>query len=128
MNSAGIPDDVLAFVAEHIDTVPQLETLLLLRANEERGWSAEELASRVYVSISAMREILRSLQRAHLIVEDEKSVLNRYQPDSEVMRDRVTQVANEYRRHLVQIATLIHSKASPAVREFARAFDLKKSR
>jgi hypothetical protein len=36
------------------------------------------------------------------------------------------EVAAAYRRHLVQLATFIHSGASPAVREFARAFDLKK--
>jgi hypothetical protein len=38
------------------------------------------------------------------------------------------EVAASYRRHLVPLATFIHSRASTAVREFARAFDLKKDR
>jgi hypothetical protein len=38
------------------------------------------------------------------------------------------EVAAAYRRHLVPLATFIHSRASTAVREFARAFDLKKDR
>jgi hypothetical protein len=33
-----------------------------------------------------------------------------------------------YRHHLVRVANLIHSKASPAVRDFARAFQFKKDR
>jgi hypothetical protein len=31
-----------------------------------------------------------------------------------------------YRRELVRISSMIHSKPSPAVRQFARAFRLKK--
>jgi hypothetical protein len=38
------------------------------------------------------------------------------------------QVDAAYRRDLVRISTMIHAKASSAVREFARAFRLKKER
>jgi hypothetical protein len=37
-------------------------------------------------------------------------------------------VASTYRRHLSAVASFIHSKASRSVREFARAFELKKDR
>jgi len=36
------------------------------------------------------------------------------------------EVDRTYRRELVRISRMIHSKASPAVREFARAFKFKK--
>ena len=39
-----------------------------------------------------------------------------------------TLAVSSYRRHVVRIATFIHAGASQAVREFARAFDLKKER
>jgi hypothetical protein len=38
------------------------------------------------------------------------------------------QVVAEYQTHVVRIATFIHANASASVREFARAFDLKKDR
>ena len=38
------------------------------------------------------------------------------------------QVAATYRRNIARVATLIHEKTSSSVREFARAFDLKKDR
>lgn len=37
-------------------------------------------------------------------------------------------VASTYARQLVRVAQLIHSKASLGVREFARAFQIKKDR
>ena len=52
----------------------------------------------------------------------------RYNPQWDPSGQVMPEVAAAYRRHLVQLATFIHSRASTAVREFARAFDLKKDR
>ncbi len=40
----------------------------------------------------------------------------------------VAEVAETYQRNLARIAMLIHSKPSSSIKEFARAFDLKKDR
>jgi hypothetical protein len=37
-------------------------------------------------------------------------------------------VDTAYRREIVRISTMLHSKTSPSVREFARAFRFKKDR
>jgi predicted transcriptional regulator len=128
MTPPDIPPHVLTFVAEHIDTVPQLEALLLLREDEQRSWTVEELAARIYVPADAAREILRALEQRRFIVGEEKPPRYRYSPDRSELREQVSLVAVEYQRHLVPIATVIHSKASASVRAFARAFDLKKDR
>jgi hypothetical protein len=48
-----------------------------------------------------------------------------YQPDPE--RDQLLGSLNAiYREEMIRISTMIHSKPSSAVREFARAFRLKK--
>ena len=44
--SPEIPARVLQFLAERIDTVPQLEALLLLWESPQRQWTEEELAAR----------------------------------------------------------------------------------
>ena len=49
MTSPEIPARVLQFLAGHIDSVPQLEALLLLWEDPQRLWSEEELAGRIYV-------------------------------------------------------------------------------
>lgn len=129
MTSPDIPARVLQFLAERIDSVPQLEALLLLWENPGRPWSDEELAARVYVSRPVAAAILLALQRQELVTgEPDSTVRYRYNPQWDPSGEVMPEVATAYRRHLVPLATFIHSRASTAVREFARAFDLKKDR
>jgi hypothetical protein len=73
--------------------------------------------------------ILQALQRQQLATaEPVAPVRYRYNPQWDASGEVMPELAAAYRRHLVPIATFIHSRASTAVREFARAFDLKKDR
>ena len=129
MTSPEIPARVLQFLAERIDSVPQLEALLLLWENPQRVWSEEELAARIYVGRPAAATILQALQRQQLVTAGPESATRyRYNPQWDPSGELMPEVAAAYRRHLVHLATFIHSRASTAVREFARAFDLKKDR
>ena len=129
MTSPEIPARVLQFLAERIDTVPQLEALLLLWEDPQRLWTEEELAGRIYVGRQAAATILQALQRHQLATADSAPVARyRYNPQWDPSGEVMPEVAATYRRHLVPLATFIHSRASTAVREFARAFDLKKDR
>ena len=51
-----------------------------------------------------------------------------YLPRSEEQDDLMRAIDNAYRRDLVRISTMLHSKASSPVREFAKAFRFKKER
>jgi hypothetical protein len=42
-----IPGDLRDFILRHIDSVAQLEALLLLRANPNEDWDVKETATRV---------------------------------------------------------------------------------
>jgi hypothetical protein len=126
--SLEIPARVLQFLAERIDTVPQLEALLLLWENPQRPWTEEELAARIYVGQPVAAPILQALLRQQLVTDEAGSAGYRYNPQWDPSGEVMPEVASAYRRHLVPLATFIHSRASTAVREFARAFDLKKDR
>lgn len=128
MSLTQVPQRVLQFLAERIDSVPQLEALLLMWQEQERSWTPEEIGARVYVSGDTSRLILQGLERHQLIVAEGKPPAYRYSGAWDTTGDLMAEVATQYRRHLVQVATLIHSGASSSVREFARAFDLKKER
>lgn len=129
MTSPEIPARVLQFLAERIDTVPQLEALLLLWGDPQRLWSEEELAGRIYVGRQVAATIMQALQRQQLVTAEPASTIRyRYDPQWDPSGEVMPEVAAAYRRHLVPLATFIHSRASTAVREFARAFDLKKDR
>jgi hypothetical protein len=128
MSAPDIPPRVLQFLAERIDTVPQLEALLLMWENSQRLWSEDELAARIYVSRLVALQILQHLQRRQLVVAEPGQSQYRYNAQWDATGEIIPELAASYRRHLVPLATFIHSRASSAVREFARAFDLKKDR
>jgi hypothetical protein len=127
VSSSEIPADVAEFIESRIDTVPHLEALLLLWESSPDRWQAEKIAARIYVATPAAAQILRDLVRCRLAraaEEDPASFAydSAWDPDGAMM----AKVAASYRQNLVLVARMIHSKASAAVREFARAFEIKK--
>ncbi|HEU4430703.1 MAG TPA: hypothetical protein VFT98_18220 [Myxococcota bacterium] len=129
MDRPDVPQQALAFIAENIDSVPQLEALLLFWESPTRSWSCDELAARLYVRPDACQGILHALRRRGLLaVEDRDGERYRYDSAWDPDGERMAQVASAYREHLVALTTFIHTKTPPALREFARAFDLKKER
>lgn len=58
-----VPDQVRRFVDEHLDTVPQLETLLMMREAGERAWLISEVAARNYITNHRAAETLQALCR-----------------------------------------------------------------
>jgi len=124
----GIPDDVRRFIEEYIDTVPQFETLLMMSQAMDRDWSVADVAARNYITEERASEILDALRRRGLVSCDETPPRFRFNPANADIRAVVAEVAQYYQANLSRIATFIHSKPSASIKEFARAFDLKKDR
>ena len=121
--------DAYAFISQNIDSVPHLEALMLFWNSRPVGWTCEELASRLYIPSEKVSDLLRDLVRLQLITESH-GVETKYSyfPRSENQNEMMQMVDAAYRRDVVRISTMIHSKASSAVHEFARAFRFKKER
>jgi hypothetical protein len=126
MQRTEFPVDVLRFVEARIDSVPHLESLLLFWENPAASWTEADIAARIYVSRERAGAIVADLLRHGFIATtDGQADHYRYDPawDEAGMMERV---ATLYRRHVVQLAGLIHEKSgSGAVRDFARAFQFK---
>ena len=113
------------FILSQIDTVPHLEALLLLWNRRPKAWAVDEMAKELYLAPAPTREILDDLVRQGLIALTAAPETYYYQ--AAPARDQlVSSVDSTYRRELIRITRLIHSKPSSAVRAFARAFRLKK--
>lgn len=122
------PDSgVYQFILEHIDTVPQLEALVLLWTTRPRGWTCEELGARLYVPPDKVGDLLRDLVRKWFVSESTQLPTRySYLPKSNEQDEMLARVQEAYKHELVRISTMIHAKASSSVREFARAFRFKK--
>jgi hypothetical protein len=115
------------FILAQIDSVPHLEALLLLFNSRPKAWSTEEMARSLYVRNEVASKILDSLlQRKLIAASHEKPDVFFYSVDDDARNTMLHDVDAIYRKEVVRISSLIHSKASAGVRDFARAFRLKK--
>jgi hypothetical protein len=122
-----IPDDVQAFLLQCIDSIAQLEALLLLRTNPALTWDAEALAKRLYTTGQETAAILHHLQaNGFLVAVEQSSGIYQYQPAWPDLACMVDRVAELYARYLIPVTQLIHAKPLTRVQEFADAFKLKK--
>jgi len=127
MTSNPIPEDVRQFILDKIDSVAQLEALLLLRANPSDDWDAAAVAKRLYVDEPQAGSALnRSLEEKLLFTPSAEPRRYRYQPESPELGRMIDRVAEIYSKHLVPVTNLIHSKPKSRVQEFADAFKFRK--
>lgn len=122
MTEDKIPEEVREFLLECIDSVAQLEALLLLRGSP-REWDIPSLARRLYIEEREAAEILSSLVACELTVTD--GTLFRYHTRDHDHKCLVEQVATTYARYLVPVTRLIHEKG---IRNFANAFKFRKDK
>jgi hypothetical protein len=115
--------DIDRFLFAEVDSIPHLEAILLVWKSRPKKWSADELSRSIYVPLDRAHAIIYDLRQREIVNLEADECW--YNPEYR-HNWMISEVAEAYRRELVRITNLIHSKASPAVREFARAFRFKK--
>jgi hypothetical protein len=113
--------DIDRFILDRIDSIPQLEALVLLFQQLSASWSVERVARRLWIHAEDARSILQGLTRHQLVTQiggDGEQCRYQANPDY----DRLIQaVAESYRTDTVRISRMIHSKPS-SIRYFMRPF------
>ncbi len=122
-------EEVYRFIRDQIDSVPHLEALLLLWNSRPQPWTIENLGSRLYVSRDVVNALLKDLVGRMLVgLVPGNPEGYRYAPASIEQDQMVAAVDATYRREVVRVSTLIHSKPSAPIRAFAQAFRFTKER
>lgn len=122
-----LTDPIRRFIAENIASVAQLEVLLLLRANPERTWTAEDVARSLYTGEPLIAAQLADwATRGLLISPDGKPESYRYAPATPELGELVSGLAEAYRVRRVSVITTIYTQPVDKVRTFADAFRLRK--
>ena len=124
MSLTEVPEHVRRFIVEAIDSVPELEALLLLRTARDRRWSPEDAGARLYVSLPVATHVLSALTARGLLVGEDDTF--RYAPVRPELEAVIADLATAYSEHLIAVTRLIHGKPAPSVRQFADAFRLRK--
>jgi len=123
--SSAFPESVKRLIAERIDSVPELEALLLLREHRGRDWTPSDAGQRLYVSAAVAAHVLAKLAGHGFLSSGEGGY--RYAPGVE-LASAVDQLAEAYAHHLVEVTQMIHTKPPPSIRQFADAFRFRKDK
>ena len=109
-----LPHDVNQFLEAHIDSVEQLEALILMSEDPERAWTAAELSKRLKTSPGSVEIRLAALQRGGLLHQADGSF---FYTATGVTDRRVRDLAWCFRRRRTAVIEKIFTLARTSVQE-----------
>ena len=121
----GLPADVHQFLYQNIESVEQLEVLVLLLRRPDRGWSPDEVARELYGHPASIARRLAILLGQGLLREIDPGCYQ-YAPRTAELHATVERVADTYQERRVAVVTLIASKPIENVRAFSDAFRIRR--
>ena len=125
-----LPENVRAFLRDHVESYEQLELLLFLREQHALEWSMRQIAERMHFPADEIDEAVRGLVVAGCVVEraqPERAI--RYAPRDEGQAAAIDALAAAYAARPLAIIKLMNANAiervrSAAIDTFADAFVL----
>jgi hypothetical protein len=120
------PPELKQFIAQNVESLAQLETLLLFHRDPQREWSSAELARELYISTDMCEGIVADLERGRLAGRSESGDRHRFHVDDATVQRLVDQLAQYYRERRVAVITELYSKSTSKVQTFADAFRLRR--
>lgn len=124
MAADSLPTGVAHLIRQHIESVLQLEILLLLHGTGA-AWTLSEIAGELRVDEPAILRWLDDLVRRGLVMASGgPGAAYQLNPRSDVVAVRA--LADAYRERRVAVISAIFERPSDAVRSFADAFRLRK--
>lgn len=117
-----IPDRVRRFLLTSIPSVPHLEALMLLWREQERAFTVDEIASRLYVSSGVASALSEELALADLLTSEGDGARYRARTQPPALRALLDELDHTYARQVRAVAELIHNNLGRKAGSFANAF------
>lgn len=122
-----IPSELGRLIDDHVESLVQLETLLLLRRECDRVWTAEEVAKALYISRDMCDARLSDLERSGFLARTIPAESKyQYHPRDERLAQSADKLAELYQARRVAVIARIYSKSADKVRTFADAFRIRR--
>ncbi|HEY8430978.1 MAG TPA: winged helix-turn-helix domain-containing protein [Sandaracinaceae bacterium] len=127
MSVNGVPEDARRLLASRINSVEQLEILLLLRRDPARSWTPSALAEELRSSEPSVAKRLADLRRGGLVeVVPSSPEAYRYAPAAAWLSAAVDSLAQLYAESPYRVIDLIFAKPIDNLRVYADAFRYRK--
>jgi len=123
--SKELSEEIRQFIFQHIDSVEQLDMLVLMRLHPERWWTARLMSEELRTSVTSASNRLHILKSIGLVIENESSAFQ-YRPKDAQLRQLVDELDDQYKLRKHTILQLIFSTKKSA-KSFANAFVISSS-
>jgi hypothetical protein len=121
-----LPPDVRQFLSDYVQSISQLELLVLLQRDAEKFWSVEEAAKELYTPASMTEPLLESLRMNGLVSFGGETKRDyRYAPKSPALDKLVRDLVQLYAERRVTIINTIYSGPLQKLQNFADAFRIR---
>lgn len=118
-----LPAALEHFVLQKVRSLDHLDALLAMYREPTRWWTGDMLAETVGTPVDAAERLLEDLCSANFLrVRIASAVVYQYGPESEETERLVVDLVHALRHARVRIYTLLTSRSSRALHEFADAF------
>ena len=118
---------VLAFVAEYVHTLDDLQLLMALIQSEDRWWDAATAARELGTTVPDARAALERFAARNLLdIKIGGDVRYQFRPGTAELREAAREVAEAYRSRPLALATLVTRPSRPSVSDFADAFKIRR--
>lgn len=121
-----LPEDIRQFLLGRIDSIAEMEALVMLSRAPQLTCSVEQVSQRLYIPAEEARRILERLAAGG--IAEPVDVQQGWRLAALPERDAATvqRLVQLYATHLIPITNLIHGKGGQRIRQFADAFQLRK--
>jgi hypothetical protein len=132
--ASGLSEYLQAFLHDSISSYEELETLLLLVRERDRGWTDEEVADALKVPVDGISLAFEGLAAVDGLLQVETQAAHRrfqYAPQSTMLRQVVEELVTAYSEQRLAIVQLMSANAlarvrSSAARTLANAFRIER--
>jgi hypothetical protein len=122
-----VPARVVAFVRQHVETLEQLEVLMLLIKSPERWWDAAAVAEALGISRQSTRDALERLASGNLLaVSITTEVRYQFQPGTAALREVSEEFAEACRTNRIAVFRIVTDTQRRVMQDFADAFRLRR--
>ena len=119
-----IPAEVVRFIAEQIQSLEQLEVLLLVSALPDRHWTPDGVFQVVQTNRDVVQQRLDEFVKRGLMSKSEEGY--RYAPKSEALARQIATTSQIYKLRRHKLIEIIYSPRDEDLRRFSDAFKFKK--
>jgi predicted ArsR family transcriptional regulator len=122
-----LPAVVLAFVADHLRNIDELQLLTLCMHSGDRWWDADSVSHELGISRTAARRALDHLASRNLMdIRVTGDVRYQFRPGTEGLLAAAVAVSEAYRTRPAALINLVASGSRRSIRDFADAFRIRK--